>query len=73
MNKRMIFIQPLKGVAVRTPRTNAIIPIDGAWVMEDNYWLRRINDGSVRVIEPPIAPKLEDKEKYDKEKEDKRR
>ncbi len=53
MPKRMIYVIPLVGLVVRVPKTKAKLPPQGAWVPAENYWLRRISDGSVREAEPP--------------------
>ena len=53
MSKRMIFVIPLKDLVVRIPKTKAKLPEQGAWVPTENYWLRRIIDGSVREALPP--------------------
>lgn len=64
----MIYIIPLDGLTVRVPNTKAKLPAQGAWVPAENYWLRRISDGSVREAEQPKVkeePKIIDIPKRD--------
>ena len=53
--REIMYVEPIAGAMVRTPRTMAVLPIKGGWVPKDNYWLRRIADGSVREALPPEA------------------
>lgn len=53
MSKRLIYVVPLEGLTVRIPKHKTKLPEQGAWVPAENYWLRRISDGSVREAEPP--------------------
>jgi|GEM_PF-2041321 len=58
-----VYLKPIAGVVVQYPGTKAALPAEGAEVALDNYWRRRINDGSVVVVakaEP--AAKTEEKE-----------
>lgn len=64
------FIKPLDGLTVRSPKDMSSLPPEGALVsldgVEGKYWRRRINDGSVIVVEPkkeikkPIKKKIGD-------------
>lgn len=51
--RRMIYIMPVANAMVRSPRTMTVLPATGSWVPAENYWLRRIADGSVREATPP--------------------
>lgn len=53
-----IFIKPSHPeMKVRKP-VNGHLAVDGEWVNQDSYWLRRINDGDVVVAEaePEATP-----------------
>jgi hypothetical protein len=56
----MAFLKPAKGASVRFPRTLTLVPEDGVEVALDGadvaYWSRRINDGSVTIVETPVIP-----------------
>jgi len=54
MNKEMAFVVPAEGMSVRMPNM-VLLPAAGAWVERNNFWLRRISDGSVREATPPSA------------------
>lgn len=75
MARRQIYVVPVDGSMVRSPRTMTLLPATGGWVPAENYWLRRIADGSVREAMPPEAKKetvVEDKRgKTKKEENDK--
>jgi len=64
MPLRNMFIKPTEGVLVRDPRSKTILSAAGGWVQAENYWLRRIADGSVQEVSPP-KEKVEAKEKVE--------
>ncbi len=57
-----IFVRPRTGLTLRDPKTGRVLPPEGASVVEDNFWRRRICDGDVTVVAPtpgtpaPAAP-----------------
>lgn len=50
------FVKPANGKRPVYPRTSRQLPLEGAWVNFDLYWLRREKDGSVEFSNPPKAP-----------------
>ena len=46
-----VFVKPIENVLVRLPRTKEIIPESGMLLELDSFIQRRINDGSLKVIE----------------------
>jgi hypothetical protein len=46
-----IFVIPSKTARVRFPLSaSRILPKEGAWVQDDPFWQRRIQDGDVTLI-----------------------
>ncbi len=53
-------LKPAPGVKIRDPRTKEFLPIDGRRIEMSVYWNRRIQDGTVTVIESQTTfPKIE--------------
>jgi hypothetical protein len=51
-----MYVKPATGMLVRDPeRGYQQMPGVGATVPRNNYWLRRIKDGSVHITEPPTV------------------
>ncbi len=46
----VFFLQPAPGRAVRDPRTMTLLPQAGANKPRSAYWLRRIADGDVVIV-----------------------
>lgn len=47
-----IFVRPIEGIVVKNPRTGLILPADSTTAVEPNqFWLRRIEQGDVEVVE----------------------
>ena len=42
-----MFIKPKKGLLIRNPMTQAILPETGSEVRETTFWLRRLQAGDV--------------------------
>lgn len=51
----LMYVMPVDGLVVRFPETMAQLPLAGAWVPKDSYWLRRLADGSVREAVQPTT------------------
>jgi hypothetical protein len=51
-----IRVKPKEGLVVRDPKTKKALPKDGALVEETSFWIRRINDGDVSLIQD--VPKM---------------
>lgn len=47
-----MFVIPAPGVMVRDPDTKRHLPAEGAEVPETGYWLRRVRDGDVILVQP---------------------
>ncbi len=64
------FIIPNKDAMIRDPITKALLPVAGKAVTllggEGRYWRRRINSGSVIVVDPP-GTKVKTRRKSNKE------
>lgn len=45
-----LFVVPKEGVVVKDPRTLRRIPPEGTTVPNDNYWRRRLREGSVSEV-----------------------
>lgn len=55
-----MFVKPAPGLKVRDPKSKLHIPEAGAEVPEtDSYWVRRVQDGDVVVVETP-SPQSEE-------------
>lgn len=53
-----IFVKPVAGTMVRLPATKKHVPVDGCWVEQTSYIVRRIQDGSlVEAAEPKPSVK----------------
>jgi sulfur carrier protein ThiS len=49
MNK--IFVVPAEGLIIRYPDDpRLVLPVNGAFVPNESYWMRRVNDGDVIEI-----------------------
>ncbi|MFQ1018668.1 DUF2635 domain-containing protein [Gilliamella sp. CG13] len=46
------FIKPVSGVTVRDPETLDPLAESGELKPKNSYWLRRLNDGDIEVVEP---------------------
>lgn len=46
-----IKIKPRKGLLIRDPKTRNPIPKEGAFVVLDTFWRRRLADGDVEKVE----------------------
>lgn len=45
------FIKPASGVTVRDPETLEPLSENGEKKPQNGYWLRRLNDGDIEVVE----------------------
>lgn len=45
-----MFLKPRPGLKVRDPISKFHLPADGAEVQESSYWIRRLADGDVVVV-----------------------
>ena len=45
------FIKPISGVTVRDPETLEPLSESGEKKPQNGYWLRRLNDGDIEVVE----------------------
>lgn len=45
------FIKPVSGVTVRDPETLEPLAESGELKPKNSYWLRRLNDGDIEVVE----------------------
>lgn len=53
-----MFIKPHNNLKIRDPQTQRHIPPEGTEVHESSFWLRRIQDGDVSVIESLLETNL---------------
>ncbi|MBP2314903.1 DUF2635 domain-containing protein [Azospirillum soli] len=51
-----MFVKPKAGLLVRDPATGEPLPAVGREVSQDQYWMRRLQDGDVEEA-MPAAPK----------------
>lgn len=51
-----MFVKPAPGLKVRDPVTKQHLPESGTEVPEDSYWIRRIADGDVVVVQTIQIP-----------------
>lgn len=51
----MIYVYPAPGSTIYFPVTRDLLPDEGAYVPDTEFWTRRIRDCDVVVGEPPIA------------------
>ena len=49
------FLKPVPGVKIRDPKTKEFLPEEGRRVEMSVYWNRRIQDGTVVVVENQTA------------------
>jgi hypothetical protein len=57
-------LKPVSGSKIRDPKTKEFLPEGGRLVEMTSYWNRRIQDGTVTVIDPQSAiPKSEKSQK----------
>lgn len=47
------------GLLVKCPVSRLPVPAEGREVPENGYWLRRIAEGSLQLVEPTAPPKPE--------------
>lgn len=52
-------VVPRTGMVVIDPATSQPLPVSGASVEMDSYWVRRLNDGDVTEAEEQQQPKAE--------------
>jgi len=48
-------VRPREGCQVFDPRTQIPLPAEGAEVPRSSYWLRRLRDRDVELVEAPRA------------------
>jgi hypothetical protein len=57
-------VKPMPGFVVLDPYSLRRVPEEGAIVPWNSYWVRRVNEGSLKVVEPEVpAPKKARKSK----------
>ena len=59
-----VFVKPKEGLLVRDEKTKQILPIEGKIVEMSTYWVRRLKDGDVELVEnveKAEAPKAPEK------------
>lgn len=49
-------MKPKLGLVVRDPHSKQPLPESGREVQPTSYWLRRLADGDVVEVAPPVAP-----------------
>jgi hypothetical protein len=49
------------GSIIRDPHTKRPVPDEGDDVPETSFWIRRLRDGDVVIVEPPALAPLEDR------------
>ncbi|WP_188260868.1 DUF2635 domain-containing protein [Azospirillum tabaci] len=47
-----MFVKPKAGLLVRDPVTGEPLPSAGREVPEDQYWMRRLQDGDIAAAKP---------------------
>jgi len=52
-----MFVRPAPGLKIRDPLTRTHIPENGIEVVESYFWLRRVRDGDVNVVQSNQAEK----------------
>ena len=52
-----MFILPSPGLKIRDPILKTLVPSEGVEVTESPFWLRRVRDGDVTVVQPTQAVK----------------
>jgi hypothetical protein len=53
----MVFLKPIENVLVRDPKSKEIFPQEGMLVELNTYWQRRINDGTLLIVNQKIEEK----------------
>lgn len=61
-NASTFWVKPAHGLSVRDPMSLKTLPEEGAEVLNNSFWQRRIRDGDVTVVEgktkkPAAKPK----------------
>jgi hypothetical protein len=52
-----MFVRPTDpSSTIRDPHTGRVLPAEGGEVPEDNFWVRRLRDGSVVLVEEVRPP-----------------
>jgi hypothetical protein len=46
---KRVLVKPVEGRRVRIPNSNKVLTPEGAFVVLDSYWLRRVEAGDVTV------------------------
>lgn len=64
-----IHIKPAAGLRVIDPATNLPVPDEGAYVVPNQYWNRRLRDGDVIRAAKATGRKSEPKQKDDESEE----
>ncbi len=54
-----IYVKPLKKELKIYKPDQTVLPFDGEYVEEDNYWYRRVRDNEVEIIKNPQKQKNE--------------
>ena len=52
-----MYVKPLNGRQVPDPAHGDILPVEGRYVVDDQYWQRRILDGDIEVADAPVEAK----------------
>lgn len=63
MNKKNFTIRPQKGLTLRDPETNQVLPEQGQVMPRNGFWLRRLKDGDVVECTAKEVVKADPKEK----------
>lgn len=60
--KEKIFVKPKDGKRVIDPATKRVLPSEGASVEKTSYWMRRLANGEIEIVQqsaPVAKPKVE--------------
>jgi hypothetical protein len=57
----MVFLKPIENVLIRDPKSKEIFPQEGMLVELNTYWQRRINDGTLLIVNQKTEEKLIEK------------
>jgi hypothetical protein len=49
------FIRPKEGLRIADPQTGDYLPAGGMLMPRSGFWLRRLKDGDVIAVAPPVA------------------
>ena len=52
----LFYVKPERGKRVPNPDTGVPLPVEGAQVPKNQYWLRRLQDGDIVVTETRKKP-----------------